>query len=186
MSTKFLDKDGLTYLWTKIKTYINNAIKVTGVKGNAESSYRTGNVNLTAENVQAIKINNAGNTQQLSRPYYLNGLDDNTLDAKVNTLRANRLAFLPADQIIIEKTTDGGVTWVDAGIPDYIKTGLFSETRPNVIIPLLNGVKSLKCGIRITFTAMKYNVPDGTAETEKYNYWNSTYIKSAERHNQLK
>lgn len=159
---------------------------VTGVKGNAESSYRTGNVNLTAANVQAIQINSAGNTQQLIRPNRLNGTNDNTLDAKINTLRANRLAFLPADQIIIEKTTDGGVTWVDAGVADSTKVGLFSETRAGVNLPLLNGVKSLKCGLRITFTAMKYNVPSGTAETAKYNYWNSNYIVSTERYNQLK
>lgn len=159
---------------------------VTGVKGNAESSYRTGQVNLTAANVQAIKISENGNTQQLARPLQLNGCNDNTLDAKINTLRANRLAFLPADQIIIEKTTDGGTTWTDAGVADSTKTGLFSETRAGVYIPLLNGVKDTNCGLRITFTAMKYNVPSGTAETSKYNYWNSNYIASTERYNQLK
>lgn len=134
----------------------------------------------------AIRKNKAGNTQELRRPSYLNGLNDNTLDGKINTLRANRLAFLPADQIIIEKTTDGGTTWVDAGISDGLKIGLFSETRPSIALPLLNGVRSLMCGLRITITAMKYNVPDGTAETQKYNYWNSNYIKSTERYNQLK
>ena len=67
MSTKFLDKDGLTYLWTKIKTYINNAIKVTGVKGNAESSYRTGNVNLTAANVGALPISGGTVTGDILR-----------------------------------------------------------------------------------------------------------------------
>ena len=99
---------------------------VTGVKGNAESSYKKGNVNLTADQVGAIPKNTTGNTQNLRRPSYLNGLNDTTLDAKVNDLRANRLAFLPADQIIIEKTTDGGSTWVDAGYSDATKLGLFS------------------------------------------------------------
>lgn len=47
----YLDKTGLGYFWGKIKTYVNNAVKVTGVKGNAESSYRTGNVNLTPANI---------------------------------------------------------------------------------------------------------------------------------------
>ena len=36
--------------------------------------------------------------------------------------------------------------------------------------------------LRVTITGMKYNVPDGTAETNKYNYWNSTYVKSGERY----
>ena len=135
----------------------------------------------------AIRKFTVGNTQELRRPSHLNGLNDNTLDGKINTLRANRLAFLPADQIIIEKTTDGGTTWVDAGISNELKLGLFSETRPQIIsLPLLNGIRSLMCGLRITITAMKYNVPSGTAETQKYNYWNSNYIKSAERYNQLK
>nr|DAI03155.1 MAG TPA: Baseplate structural protein [Caudoviricetes sp.] len=38
------------------------------------------------------------------------------------------------------------------------------------------------CGIRVTFTAMKYDVPAGTAETDKYKYWNKNYVKSAERY----
>lgn len=165
--------------------FITNA-GVTGVKGNAENSYRTGDVNITADNVNAITKNLSGNTQNLRRPSTLQGANDITIDSKINTLRANRLAFLPADQIIIEKTTDGGTTWVDAEIADATKVGLFSETRPSVTIPLLNGKKSPLCGLRFTITAMKYNVPAGTAETAKYNYWNKDYIKSTERYNQLK
>lgn len=125
-------------------------------------------------------------TQDLIRPSALRGLADNTLQTLVSTTRANRLAFLPADQIIIEKTTDGGVTWVDAGVSDANKIALFSETRPSINLPLLNGVRSLLCGLRITITAMKYNVPSGTSETNKYNYWSETYVKSAERYCQLK
>lgn len=159
---------------------------VTGVKGSAESSYKKGNVILTADQVDAIPKNTTGNTKNLRRPYCLNGLNDITLDAKVNDLRANRLAFLPADQIIIEKTTDGGSTWVDAGYSDAIKLGLFSQTRASIAIPLLNGEKNINCGLRVTFTAMRYNVPSGTPETDKYNYWNSEYVVSTERYNQLK
>ena len=125
-------------------------------------------------------------TQDLVRPSALRGLADNTLQTLVSTTRANRLAFLPADQIIIEKTTDGGVTWVDAEVSDANKVALFSETRPSINLPLLNGVRSLLCGLRITITAMKYNVPSGTSETNKYNYWSETYVKSTERYCQLK
>ena len=133
-----------------------------------------------------ILSNTNGNTQNLYRPLQLNGTSDNTIDAKINDLRANRLAFLPADQIIIEKTTDGGSTWVDAEVSDAVKVGLFSETRPTVWIPTIDGKKNINCGLRITFTAMKYNVPAGTAETQKYNYWNSNYVVSTGRYNQLK
>lgn len=125
-------------------------------------------------------------TQGLSRPKNLNGTNDVTIQTLINDNRANRLAFLPADQIIIEKTIDGGATWTDAGISDAVKTGLFSQTRPNVNIPTINGNKDTRCGLRITITAMKYNVPAGTAETSKYNYWNSDYIVSQERYNQIK
>lgn len=176
--------DGTTYN-IKDETARSNS-GVTGVKGSAESSYRTGNVSINATNTGAIPNGTVGNTQMLKRPSWLQGANDVTLDAKINTLRANRLAFLPADQIIIEKTTDGGTTWTDAGISDANKINLFSETRPSVDIPLLNGKKSPLCGLRFTITGMKYNVPSGTAETAKYNYWNSSYIKSTERYCQLK
>ena len=144
------------------------------------------NVTYNIKDANAIPKNTSGNTQMLRRPASLQGANDVTLDSKINTLRANRLAFLPADQIIIEKTVDGGTTWTDAGVSDVVKVQLFSEVRPAISIPLLNGKKSPLCGLRITITAMKYNVPDGTAETQKYNYWNSNYIKSTERYNQLK
>lgn len=135
-----------------------------------------------------LNIPTTGNlsTQRLARPRGLRGVSDVTLQALINSARANRLAFLPADQIIIEKTIDGGTTWVDAGVSDSQKLALFSEQRPNILIPTLNGVRDQLCGLRITITAMKYNVPAGTPETEKYNYWNSTYVQSQERYCQLK
>lgn len=126
-------------------------------------------------------------TNYLSEPAQSsNGINSPTLRTLYDTTRANRLMFLPADQIIIEKTTDGGASWVDAEIGNSTKVALFSETRPSISIPLLNGIKDIKCGLRITITGMKYNVPAGTAETNKYNYWNSNYILSAERYCQIK
>lgn len=129
-----------------------------------------------------------GNTSNLRRPLQLNGVGDITLDGKIDEIRANRLAFLPADQIIVEQTTDGGTTWTDAGVSDNGKLGIFSQTNTQyaINIPLKNGVRSIDCGVRITFTAMKYDVPDGTPDNGKYNYWNSSYILSAERYCRLK
>ena len=52
---KFLDETGLAYFWDKIKAYVTTQVgAVTGVKGNSESTYRTGNVNITAENIGAL------------------------------------------------------------------------------------------------------------------------------------
>lgn len=52
---KYLDSDGLGYFWGKIKAYVQQQIQaigaITGVKGDAESTYRTGNVNLTPANI---------------------------------------------------------------------------------------------------------------------------------------
>lgn len=120
-----------------------------------------------------------------TRPMYGIGTSDIAMRSLVPEARANRVWFLPADQIIIEQTTDGGTTWSDADISDTVKTQLFSGTRPSVKIPLLNNARSTNCGLRITFSAMKYNVPSGTAETGKYDYWNSTYVNRQERYTTL-
>ena len=122
--------------------------------------------------------------------YTINNYGQGTTDLSIRPLiafsRANRLAFLPADQIIIETTIDGGATWVSGGYSDSAKKSLFATRGTNIAIPLLNGAKSTKCGVRITITGMKYNVPSGTAETGKYAYWNSTYIQSQERYSNLR
>ena len=122
--------------------------------------------------------------------YTINGYGTGTTDVSIRPLiafaRANRLAFLPAEQIIIEKTTDGGVTWVDANYSDGQKKALFSTRGASLLIPLLNGAKSTQCGLRVTFSAMKYNVPSGTAETEKYNYWSKDYVNKQERYSNIR
>lgn len=186
MGTQFLDKTGLQYFWSLLKTKLagkQNSLStaqlnacnsgITSTKVSTYDGYASGKANTSHTHL----------TTQLSEPSYIAGYQSITMSAKVDYVRANKLIFLPADQIIIEKTTDGGTTWVDAGYSDDQKKALFDGTRRTSIgIPLLNGVKSLLCGLRITITAMKYNVPDGTSETNKYNYWNSTYVKSTERY----
>ena len=103
--------------------------------------------------------------------------------ALIDNCRANKLAFLPADQIIVEKTVDGGKTWTDAGISDEVKATVFSGVQYGAFpIPHIDGKMNTLCGLRITFTAMKYNVPAGTKETDKYKYWTKDYVKSQERY----
>ena len=121
-------------------------------------------------------------TSRLREPAYVLGSTTVTARPLFDVLRGDRTAFLPASQIIIEQSTDAGVTWVNAGVSDTVKTRLFTGQRPTISIPLKNGVKSTDCMIRITITGMRYNVPDGTSEIEKYNYWNSSYILSTERY----
>lgn len=108
----------------------------------------------------------------MNPPIETSGIGDPTYRPLINNRRANHLAFLPASQIIIEQTTDGGTTWVDAGISDGAKINLFSETRASTVyLPLVNGQVSALGGLRITFTPMNYAVPSGVAETDKYSYW---------------
>lgn len=103
--------------------------------------------------------------------------------ALINNCRANKLAFLPADQIIVEKTIDGGKTWTDAGVADESKASTFSGVQyGNIALPQISGKMNTLCGVRVTFTAMKYDVPSGTAETDKYKYWNKNYVKSTDRY----
>lgn len=104
----------------------------------------------------------------------------------IDNCRANKLAFLPADQIIVEKTIDGGKTWTDAGVSDATKAYTFSGVQyGGIALPQISGKVNTLCGVRVTFTAMKYDVPSGTAETDKYKYWNKNYVKSTERYCQL-
>lgn len=106
--------------------------------------------------------------------------------ALIDNCRANKLAFLPADQIIVEKTIDGGKTWTDAGVSDAAKASTFSGVQyGGIALPQISGKMNTLCGVRVTFTAMKYDVPSGTAETDKYKYWNKNYVKSTERYCQL-
>ena len=58
--TPYLDKTGLSEFWTAIKTYISShgGGSVTGVKGDSESSYRTGNVNITKANLGLGNVEN--------------------------------------------------------------------------------------------------------------------------------
>jgi hypothetical protein len=91
-------------------------------------------------------------TEYLSEPTYSMDGFTRTSRALFDSVRANRLAFLPADQIIIEQSTDAGSTWSTAGINDTIKANFFSDNQPQLLIPLKNGVQSTDCMLRITIT----------------------------------
>ena len=105
-----------------------------------------------------------------------------TIRPYIDQCRPNRLMFLPANQIIVEQTVDGGATWTSANVSDSVKTTMFSGINSAISIPRINGERSELCSLRITITGMRYNVPDGTAETDKYAYWNSSSVLSSERY----
>lgn len=73
MAKKYLDDTGLAHLWSKITDYVDthgsSGGAVSGVKGNAETSYRTGQVNLTPANIGAV--DKAGDT--MTGDLYMDG-----------------------------------------------------------------------------------------------------------------
>lgn len=125
-------------------------------------------------------------TNELSLPLMSNNIDtDYTTQGIVPMSGANRFAFLPADQIIVEQSTDAGQTWeAYPNQSETIKGRLFLGTDASsvVSIPTKDGVKSCDCMVRISITGQKFNVPEGTPETGKFNYWNKDYILSSERY----
>lgn len=196
-----LDDKGLGYLVGKLKDmfapkshshddrYYTESEIDGKLSGKANSSHThtkaqvgLGNVDNTADSVKSVNYaNNAGTANEIN-PNNSYGSITKAVRPMFDSVRANRLAFLPSDQIIIEKTVDGGKTWTDAAITEYNKRALFSENGGGFQLPLIDGKKNALCGIRLTITGMKYDVPAGTAETAKYNYWNSKYVKDTERY----
>ena len=165
---------------TSAKFHIYNGSNWVEYQFNAFNSSKLGGYLPSAFRKTTDKIT----TTDLVEPNLINGVSP-TEQGIIEATSADRLAFLPGDQIIVEQSTDGGATWVTAGMSDLDKRKLFvSKDNSGALayIPLKNGSKSCDCMLRITITGMKYNVPDGTAETELYNYWNSSYIKSNERY----
>lgn len=196
-----LDDKGLGYLVGKLKDmfapkshshddrYYTESEIDGKLSGKANSSHThtkaqvgLGNVDNTADSVKSVNYaNNAGTANEIN-PNNSYGSITKAVRPMFDSVRANRLAFLPSDQIIIEKTVDGGKTWTDAAITEYNKRALFSENGSGFQLPLIDGKKNALCGIRLTITGMKYDVPAGTAETAKYNYWSSKYVKDTERY----
>lgn len=169
---------------TKLQTYKQGS--TTATYGDSYPLYAQlsgDDVVLKCDNYK-VKVNyaeNAGTANEIN-PNNSYGSITKAVRPMFDSVRANRLAFLPSDQIIIEKTVDGGKTWTDAAVTDYSKRALFSENGGGFTLPQIDGKKNTLCGIRLTITGMKYNVPAGTAETAKYNYWNSKYVKDTERY----
>lgn len=169
---------------TKLQTYKQGSTTATyGDSYPLYAQWSGDDVVLKCDNYK-VKVNyaeNAGTANEIN-PNNSYGSITKAVRPMFDSVRANRLAFLPSDQIIIEKTVDGGKTWTDAAITEYNKRALFSENGGGFTLPQIDGKKNALCGIRLTITGMKYNVPAGTAETAKYNYWNSKYVKNTERY----
>mgnify|MGYP004621721355 FL=1 len=87
----------------------------------------------------AVNSYGSGRNTQGSVPPIYSGAISGSLE--------NKTIFMPADAIVIEKTTDGGKTWVDAGIAAQMKRELFLGRNSSAVSP---GTPSLSNKIRIT------------------------------------
>lgn len=92
----------------------------------------------------AINSYGSGRNTQGSVPPIYSGAISGSLE--------NKTAFMPVNAISIERTSDGGKTWVDAGVTDATKKGLFSGNQaPFAVYPEASGSKpSLSNKVRIT------------------------------------
>lgn len=82
---------------------------ITGVKGNSEASYRTGNVNITKEN---IGLGNVDNTSDADKP--ISTAVQTALNAKQNRLTAGENITIQGD--VISATGGGSVITVDSAL----------------------------------------------------------------------
>ncbi len=87
----------------------------------------------------AVNSYGSGRNTQGSVPPIYSGAISGSLE--------NKTIFMPADAIVIEKTTDGGKTWADAGTDNQTKRGLFLGRDSSAVSP---GTPSLSNKIRIT------------------------------------
>ena len=102
---------------------------------------------------------NAKYLQLYAEPSYVINQATLSTMARVDKLRANRFAGgLDPASIICETSTDGGATWVSAGLSDAAKLKLFTHSGSSLMIPLdpTTGKKSTKCMARITLTGIKF------------------------------
>lgn len=128
----------------------------------------------------------ACNTQLFTEPDWYDNTTITTMPL-VNMTSSDKLIMLPLDNIIVEKSVDGGETWTaygdDSTSLQKAKRSLFTGTNDQGMqLPKIDGKNSPLCMVRVTITGMTYNVPEGTAETERYNYWNKDYIKASYRY----
>lgn len=168
--SKIKTPDGTTY---NIKdTTARSQSGVTGVKGNAESSYRTGQVNLTAANVGAAPSDHYHWPNRLSYSadgyMAISGDIDMVTGARIGAYASNKSFGLPANAITIEYSNNGGTSWTDYGATDSQKRDLFAETRgTNFYIgkSTTGSAKSLNDRLRVTIEP-----------TDRYVNFNAVYL----------
>ena len=105
---------------------------ITGVKGNAEGSYRTGNINITPTN---IGLGNVDNTSDLSKP--ISTATQGALDGKVDKIAGKGLStedFTGAYKTVLDNLSTNYAPLVDglvpaANLPSYVDDIIEAESK---------------------------------------------------------
>ena len=88
----------------------------------------------------------------MNRAYYSSGNVPYYDRAYIDAINANRTAFFPGENVVIERSTDGGSTWTEVSTTDFsinARANLFSMTRANSI-PIGTGTVTTNHQLRIT------------------------------------
>lgn len=100
-----------------------------------------------------------------------------------SNFHGNRFFGLDENHIIIEYSNDAGATWKDYGATKYEKLGFLSGIDQ---VGFRLGGKNATCScsnmLRISITVSNFNVPEGTAETDKIKYWTKDNRTGANRY----
>lgn len=197
---KYLDKDGLSHLWEKIKTkiptktsqltndsnYITNSGNTTGNSGSATKLQNARTIGIgTGATGTATSFNGTANITipitEMKEAYMTWG--GKSIPASVSPADMgcidefghNKLAFLPAECIKVEYTTDGGTTWLDYGLTNAQKIAMVSTTGPTMAIGkgtvnAINGtLTNANCSnykVRATISTRKAGVSSGSIYTQ--------------------
>ena len=149
MAESYLDKTGLASVWAKIKSAISNG---TVAKANQLTNARTIGI-YGAVNGTATSFNGSSNISipatYINEAYaYWGGknISGNVSPADMGCIDEfghNKLAFLPAECITVEYSTNGGSTWTDYGFSNDDKIKMVSTQATSVV----------GCGKNATITA---------------------------------
>lgn len=188
--------NAITELWAKCKAYfqaklvsgtniktINNesllgsgnisvgggGSDVTGVKGNSESTYRTGNVNLTAANVGALSLAGGEVTGDLSVAGTLtsNEIDFSSTGVEAhfgNKTKSARIAITSSNNLRVDSSSDSGESWTTNGYAAQCTQASSASAyrAANQVLATPNGSAGLPSMRKLVATDM-----DGLGDTAK-------------------
>lgn len=147
------------------KEYVDNAVAggiVTGVKGNSESSYRTGDVNITAANIGAVPTSRTVNSKALSSNITLSASDVSAL----------------ATADLYTRSNAGGCDWSTATANMVIAKSALAFWNGSYDGATSN-LQRLNATVYVGGTQMKDFIKDqGTSSSWKYRKWNSGKIEA--------